>query len=212
MSQISVIVICKNSAATIERALDSIMSQSIKPSEVLVVLAPSADGTIEILKAREGLVILNQLGIGIGDARNFGISVAKGSYIAFLDADDEWLPNALEMQYTALELDPSAMIAMGLLVKIKENYLEILPDPMPAVTPGGCLFKVEAFSCFGQFDTNVIVSADHKWFFQARKKGIRTVSHQGIILRKHIHGQNMSVVRRQQYRKELIELLKGGEL
>jgi glycosyltransferase involved in cell wall biosynthesis len=70
-------------------------------------------------------VILNQLGTGIGDARNFGILSAKGRYIAFLDADDEWVPNALEMQYTALELDPSAMVAMGLLVKIEENYLEI---------------------------------------------------------------------------------------
>lgn len=209
MTDISVIVICKNSASTIERALDSIREQSIKPKEVIAVAAPSVDSTIEILKAREGLVILNQLGTGIGDARNFGILAAKGSYIAFLDADDEWVPNALEMQYTALELDPSAMVAMGLLVKIAENEFEVFPEPMAAITPGGCLFRAEVFSCLEGFDTGVTVAADHKWFMQARLKGIKFVSHQGIILRKYIHGNNMSVVRRQQYRKELISLLKG---
>jgi glycosyltransferase involved in cell wall biosynthesis len=209
MSPISVIVICKDSAATIERALDSIMVQTIKPKEVIAVAAPSVDSTIEILKARKDLVILNQQGRGIGDARNFGISEAKGSYIAFLDADDEWLPNALEMQYTALELDPSAMVAMGLLVKIAENEFEVFPEPMAAVTPGGCLFRAEVFSCLEGFDTDVSVVADHKWFMQARLKGIKFVSHQGIILRKYIHGQNISVVRRQQYRNELIALFRG---
>jgi glycosyltransferase involved in cell wall biosynthesis len=210
MTDISVIVICKDSAATIERALDSIRSQSIKPIEVIAVAAPSVDGTIEILKTRKDVVILNQQGRGIGDARNFGISEAKGSYIAFLDADDEWVPNALEMQYTALEQDPSAMVAMGLLVKIADNELEVFPEPMAAVTPGGCLFRAEVFSCLEGFDTDVTVVADHKWFMQARLKGIKFASHQGIILRKHIHGQNISVLRRQKYRNELIALLRGG--
>jgi glycosyltransferase involved in cell wall biosynthesis len=209
MSQISVIVICKDSAPTIERALDSIRMQSIKPKEVIVVAAPSSDGTIEILKSRDEIVILNQRGIGIGDARNYGISVAKSRYVAFLDADDEWVPNTLEIQYAALELDPIAMVAMGLLVKVGENGLEILPEPMTAVTPGGCLFRAEVFSCLEGFDTDVTVAADHKWFMQARLRGVKFVSHQGLILRKFIHGNNMSVVRQHQYRKELISLLKS---
>jgi glycosyltransferase involved in cell wall biosynthesis len=209
MSQISVIVICKDSASTIDRALDSIAQQTLNPIEVVVVVAPSSDGTLEALNAREGLVILDQLGTGIGDARNYGISVAKGRYIAFLDADDEWLPNTLEIQYAALELVPTAMVAMGLLVKIEENDLEVLLEPIPAITPGGCLFRAEVFSIMGFFDSDVMVAADHKWFLQARLKGVKFVSYQRIILRKYIHGQNMSVVRRQQYRSELISLLRG---
>jgi glycosyltransferase involved in cell wall biosynthesis len=210
MSQISVIIICKNSAATIERALDSILRQTIKPTEVIVILGASSDRTLEILKDREGLVIHNQLGTGIGDARNFGISVAKGSYIAFLDADDEWNPKALEMNYAALLSDPSAMVSLGFLVKVAENTLEVHTEPIPAVTPGGCLFRAEVFSYFEGFDTDVAVVADHKWFMHARLKGIKFVSHQGIILNKYIHGQNISVVRRLQYRKELMALFKGG--
>ena len=209
MIHISVIVICKNSADTIERALDSIRAQSIKPKEVIVVVAPSSDRTIEILKSREDIVILNQLGTGIGDARNLGISKVKGGYIAFLDADDEWVPHALEMQCDAFELDPTAMIAMGQLVKIEENAIDTVSEPMAAVTPGGCLFRSEVFSSFERFDTDFTVAADHKWFMQARLQGLKFVTHQGVILRKYIHGNNMSVLKRQQYRQELISLLRG---
>jgi glycosyltransferase involved in cell wall biosynthesis len=161
------------------------------------------------LKSRDDIVILNQHGIGIGDARNYGISVAKSRYVAFLDADDEWVPNTLEMHYAAFNSDPTAMVSIGFLVKVEENTPEVPSEPMAAVTPGGCLFRVEVFSCLGGFDTDVIVAADHKWFLQARLQGIKFVSHQGIILRKNIHGNNMSVVRRQQYRKELISLLRS---
>jgi hypothetical protein len=61
----------------------------------------------------------------------------------------------------------------------------------------------------GGFDTDVAVAADHKWFMQARLQGVKFVAHQGIVLRKYIHGNNMSVVRRELYRKELISLLRG---
>jgi len=210
MSQISVIVITKNSVATIERALDSIVRQSLKPAEVIVVVSPSTtDGTLEILKKRNEVVIINQLGEGIGDARNYGISKAKGKWIAFLDADDEWLPNSLELQLKSLEIDHSAMVAMGLLVKIEEVSIKnnsLLP--MTAVTPGGCLFRAEVFSLVGNFDTKVKVVADHKWFMVARLNNIKFAMHQEIILRKYIHGQNMSIIRRQLYRAELMELIR----
>jgi hypothetical protein len=101
------------------------------------------------------------------------------------------------------------MVSIGLLIKVAENELEVFPEPMAAITPGGCLFRAEVFTYLGGFDTDVTVAADHKWFMQARLQGIKFVSHQGIILRKYIHGNNMSVVRRQQYRKELISLLRG---
>lgn len=208
MTDISVIVICKNSASTLERALDSILMQSIKPKEVIVVAAPSVDNTIEILKSRKDLVILDQQGKGIGDARNFGISEASGKYLAFLDADDEWEPKALQMHLDTLELDPAAMISMGFLVKIEENTPKVLSEPMAAVTPGGCLFRAEVFSQLGGFDTDVAVAADHKWFMEARLQGIKSASHQGVVLKKYIHGKNMSVVRRALYRKELISLLR----
>jgi glycosyltransferase involved in cell wall biosynthesis len=214
MNQISVIVITKNSANTIERALDSIKRQSLRPDEVIVVVAPSTtDRTIEILKNRKDLIILHQTGIGIGDARNFGISNAKGRWISFLDADDEWLPNTLELQLKSLNQDKSAMVAMGFLVKIEEGSCEKKSaEPIPAVTPGGCLFDKEVFSLVGNFDTEVEVVADHKWFMIARLNNIDFANHQEVILKKYMHGQNMSIIRRQQYRNELMELIRSARL
>jgi glycosyltransferase involved in cell wall biosynthesis len=208
MSRISVIVICKNAAATIERALDSIRIQSHKPSEVLVVAAPSDDETLTILESRTDLVILKQPGYGIADARNYGISMARERYIAFLDADDEWTPDALEVQLAVLASDPTAMVAMGFLVKVGQDS-ETLSDPMPAATPGGCLYRAEVFSVVGGFATDVTVASDHKWFMRARLEGVKQVSHEKIILKKYIHGKNESVVRRHHYRMEFISLLRG---
>lgn len=213
MNEISVIVITKNSAATIERALESIKMQSIRPVEVIVVVAPSTtDGTIEILRNREDLIILHQTGKGIGDARNLGISKAKGRWVAFLDADDEWLPYTLEIQLKLLN-DNSAMVAMGSLIKIQEGLHENKSlESMQAVTPGGCLFDKDVFSLVGKFDTHVEVVADHKWFMIARMKNIKFAYHQELILKKYMHGHNMSIVRRQQYRNELMELIRSERL
>jgi glycosyltransferase involved in cell wall biosynthesis len=207
MSQVSVILICKNAAATIDRALDSVFKQSIGPLEVLVVIAHSDDGTLDRLNLRNNLVIIHQVGKGIGDARNTGISEAKGQYIAFLDADDEWEPDTLERQCAALDSDPKAMVAMGQLLKIEEDLL-INPEICPALTPGGCLFRAEVFSILGGFDSELVVAADHKWFMQAIEKGISFVNHQQIVLKKHIHGRNLSMLGRKQYRQEFFSLLR----
>jgi len=208
MSNISVIVICKNAAATIGRALDSIMIQTKKPSEVLVVTAPSDEETLKILQSRKDIVILEQPGDGIADARNYGISKAKERYVAFLDADDEWTADALEVQLAILESDPKVLFVMGLLVKLGQDS-DTLSDPMLAVTPGGCLFRAEVFSLTGGFATDVTVATDHKWFMKARLKGVKHISHEKIILKKYIHGNNESIIRRQDYRMEFISLLRG---
>lgn len=208
MSLISVIVICKNAAATIERALDSVMMQFYKPLEVLVVVAPSSDRTLEILNSRSDVVILEQSGTGIGDARNIGIARARGRYIAFLDADDEWVPNTLALQLKAIASDPTSQFVMGCLVKVGQDS-DKPTEPMPAVTPGGCLFRADIFSTVGGFATDVAVAADHKWFMRAKLEGIKHISHEDVILRKYIHGNNESLIRRQQYRMEIISLLRG---
>jgi glycosyltransferase involved in cell wall biosynthesis len=208
MNNISVIVICKNAEATIGIALDSIMRQTITPLEILVIVASSSDRTLEVLKTRDEIDILAQEGYGMGDARNVGISRARGRYIAFLDADDEWLPNSLELQVAALETDFNVMYAVGHLVKIGPDGAE-QSESIPALTPGGCLFKAEAFSSVGKFATDLSVAADHEWFLRARQNGVKHVIHDGLVLRKHIHGKNESVVRRHHYRMEFISLLRG---
>ena len=103
---ISVIIPSYNRSATIERSVMSVLNQTYKDIELIVVDDCSTDNTEEILKsigdARLKYVCLPQ-NSGACVARNTGIEMAKGDYIAFQDSDDEWLPNKLEVQIKAIE-------------------------------------------------------------------------------------------------------------
>ncbi|MBT1071832.1 glycosyltransferase family 2 protein [Pelotalea chapellei] len=96
---ISVIIPAYNAEAHISEAIASVQSQSFKDYEIIVVNDGSTDGTAQIIRQQFPNVrfffIRNS---GVAAARNFGISVSKGEFVAFLDADDRWLPDKLEKQ------------------------------------------------------------------------------------------------------------------
>jgi len=99
--KVSVIVPAYNRAHTIRRCLDSALGQTISPHEVIVVDDASTDDTTSVVKSisDERLRLITMpLRKGAQAARNVGIKNAKGDYIAFLDSDDEWLPEKLEWQ------------------------------------------------------------------------------------------------------------------
>jgi glycosyltransferase involved in cell wall biosynthesis len=95
---ISVVVPLYNKAAHIERALCSIRRQTLKPVEVIVVDDGSTDGGGDMVRRFEmkGLRLISQENQGVSVARNRGLDAARMDYVAFLDADDEWLPGHLD--------------------------------------------------------------------------------------------------------------------
>jgi glycosyltransferase involved in cell wall biosynthesis len=101
---ISVVIPCFNSAKTIERALRSVEHQTTKPHEVLIVDDASSDNTVSIIEqfARTSSlnirVIKQSVNGGPSVARNTAWNVATSEFIAFLDADDQWHPQKLELQ------------------------------------------------------------------------------------------------------------------
>ncbi len=100
-ADVSVIIPAYRAAGTIARALGSVARQALKPREVIVVDDGSDDGTRLAAEACRGLLgnirlsVLSQENAGAGAARNRGIHAATSEYVAFLDADDEWLPEKL---------------------------------------------------------------------------------------------------------------------
>ena len=99
--RISVVIPLYNKRSSVLRALDSVLSQTFQPEEIIVVNDGSTDGSEELVielnypKVR----LINQLNGGVSAARNRGIKEANGDWIAFLDADDEWKPGYLEIIY-----------------------------------------------------------------------------------------------------------------
>lgn len=107
---VSVIIPAFNAAGTIIRAIDSVRAQGIAALEIIVVDDGSSDGTAEVVgkNIRPGEQIRLQRmpkNSGVSAARNMGISLARGTFLAFLDADDIWLPDKLRKQIDAMEQD-----------------------------------------------------------------------------------------------------------
>ena len=94
MPKVTVIVPCYNVAGYIDRCLSSVMHQSFADYELVLIDDGSKDGTLEkcvAWKQRDGRIILvSRHNAGLGAARNLGISIARGEYVTFLDADDWW--------------------------------------------------------------------------------------------------------------------------
>jgi glycosyltransferase involved in cell wall biosynthesis len=105
----SVIIPSYNSAAYLPDAIDSALNQTIVPLEVIVVNDGSTDETPRILERYQGrIVAITQENRGLSGARNRGIAAARGELVAFLDADDVWLPEKLEKQIECLNEHPRA--------------------------------------------------------------------------------------------------------
>lgn len=112
MTSVSVIIPAYNSASTIIRALQSVVAQTLAPLEIIVVDDASIDNTCEVAANFASAssiplrVITQPTNSGPSAARNAGWGAATGDYIAFLDADDQWHPRKIELQYSVMHDRP----------------------------------------------------------------------------------------------------------
>ena len=114
METVSVVIPVYNGAQTIRRAIDSALAQSWKDREVIVVDDGSTDGTLTLLEGYGNRIrAIHQSHCGVAFARNAAIEQSKGDYVAFLDADDEWLPEKLEVQLSMLRSMPDVGVLGG---------------------------------------------------------------------------------------------------
>jgi glycosyltransferase involved in cell wall biosynthesis len=114
---VTAVIPCYNCAKTIERAVGSVYAQTHKPAEVILVDDCSNDGTLAVLHKLAARyppgwirVIALPDNAGAGEARNAGWDKAIQPYIAFLDADDSWHPQKIEIQYGWMSAHPEACL------------------------------------------------------------------------------------------------------
>ena len=111
---VSVVIPLYNKGKYVERALTSVLAQTYQPFEIIVIDDGSTDdGPENVLKLNDpGIILIRQENRGPGAARNTGLAMAKGKYVSFLDADDEWLPSFLETGLLLLEDDKANISAV----------------------------------------------------------------------------------------------------
>ena len=120
--KVSVIVCAYNAGRYLPRAIESILNQTLAPNEIIIVDDGSTDDTKAVINAyKDAVRYIYQDNAGPGSARNTGIKAACSEWIAFLDADDEWLPETLQYQSHVIEHHPDLQWVSG-------NYIRCLCD------------------------------------------------------------------------------------
>lgn len=106
----SVVIPAYNAGATLRSTVDSVLRQSDQDFEIVIVDDGSTDATVSVMhclaSGDDRIRIVSKLNDGVSAARNFGASLARGELLAFLDADDEWAPNKLQLHRAVHDHDP----------------------------------------------------------------------------------------------------------
>ena len=175
MSTVSVVIPTYNRASTILRAVDSVLKQSHKNIDLIVVNDGSEDETQDILERKKGIRILSwEVRRGVSAARNEGVAASKGEWIAFLDSDDKWMPKKLEIQLDLAEREEVPLvhgeevwIRNGRRVNPKKKHQKFGGNifekclKLCLISPSAVLIKRDVFDDVGGFDESFPVCEDY---------------------------------------------------
>jgi glycosyltransferase involved in cell wall biosynthesis len=164
---VSTIIPVYNAERTIAQAIDSALSQDYKGHEVIVVNDGSTDSTAAILNGYgDRIRIVSVPNGGPARARNVGVAESTGKYLAFLDADDMWLPHKLKTMIAVLEKNPSATLAFSEFSHIDKDGVVcaesslghapsmdglLTPRPLP-ILPSTWVLRRQTFDKIGGFN------------------------------------------------------------
>lgn len=201
--RISVIVPVYNGEKYLKEAIDSILDQSYKPFEIILIDDGSDDKTAEIAAGyKRSLVYLYQKNSGIAASRNLGVSIAKGDYISFLDADDLWVREKLQVQKEKLGADPTMDIIFGM---VKHFYspdiagelkksIHCPPEPSECFLSGTMLIKKSTFLQVGFFSTDYKIGEFIDWYTKARENNLKIHCIPEVLLKRRIHNNNHTLI------------------
>jgi glycosyltransferase involved in cell wall biosynthesis len=214
---VSVIIPVHNGEKYLPQAIESVLRQDYARHEIWIIDNGSTDGTRQAAARYPQAHYDYSETADVNLARNRGLVLAEGEYIAFLDADDTWLPQKLSRQVGFLQSRPE----YGAVVGLQKIYLEegcakphwlkrsFLESPRPGYLPSALLARRSAFQITGDFDTAYSLSSDADWFFKARHGGIRVGLIEEVVIHRRIHGDNVSA-RFRGMQQELLAVIKSS--
>lgn len=150
---ISVVIPSYNSAHFITDAIESVLAQTYRPLEIIVIDDGSTDSTTEVLVSyRDRISYFRQQNCGPAAARNTALREARGELVAFLDADDRWLPNKLALQWEFLRDHPDTGLVHTDVTYLYEETGEMLRKAVGRPRFAG--------NCYGElfFENRVVLS------------------------------------------------------
>jgi len=197
---VSVIVAVSNGARYLAQALESVLSQTYRRIELIVVDDGSVDNSDKIAQSREEVRYISQHNTGLAVARNTGVNAAQGELIAFIDQDDLWTPNKLDSQVDYLLQNPEIQYVnawVRLFVEpgssLRPGYTEdFLGRVHVGRTPGTLVARKSLFDLVGMFSGDFSIACDVEWFKRANDYNIPMHIIPEVLLYKRIHNNNLS--------------------
>jgi glycosyltransferase involved in cell wall biosynthesis len=226
---VSVIIPTYNRAWCVERAVDSVLTQTIRDVELVVVDDGSNDDTARRLAAYgPALQVISQANRGVSAARNTGIAAARGRWIALLDSDDYWLPEKLKVQVDWLAAHPEYKICQteeiwirnGQQVNPKKRHLKFGGYiferclPLCLVSPSAVMIHRHLLRAVGGFDESLPACEDYDlWLRIACRHPIGLVE-QPLIVKTGGHSDQLSrAPELDKFRiRALAKILRSGDL
>ena len=204
---ISVIIPTYNRLSFLREAIQSVLDQTVKPLEVIVVDDGSTDGTREMCQKEFPEVrYVYQDNQGVSAARNTGIQRARGEWLAFLDSDDLWVKDKLKIQWDFIQEHPESRVVQTEEIWIRKGR-RVNPKkihqkhsgwifekciPLCIVSPSAVMIHRSVFDEAGLFDEDLPACEDYDlWLRVALRTPIHTLPEK-LIIKRGGHGDQLS--------------------
>lgn len=174
---ISVVIPLYNKVEGVRQALESVLAQTFRDFEIVVVDDGSTDGSADIVQQYADVRLVRQANAGVSAARNRGIAEARGEFIALLDADDEWTPDYLATQMSLAERYPQCDVfatdyemhgsdghTLPTIIRslpfdgedgVLDNYFEVAAKSHPPISSISVMARKSAFEAVGGFPLGI---------------------------------------------------------
>ncbi len=228
---ISVVIPVYNRLEQVTTAIQSVFAQSYSDFELIVVDDGSTEdlSSVKFLVESSGHIFIRTKNMGVSHARNTGVRNSSGKYLAFLDSDDEWLPEKLKTQYDYLSNHPEIRICQceekwirngkfvnpKLIHKKPSGYIFLESLELCLISPSSVMLERVLFEEVGGFNERLVVCEDYDlWLRITKDYDVTTLSEQLVVkYGGHEDQLSYSQVAMDRFRiYSLLLLLKSGKL
>lgn len=206
-----------NGERYVREAIETVLAQRHAPLDIIVVDDGSTDRTAEAVRAVDARVrYVRQTNAGPAAARNLGIELARGEYVAFLDCDDRWYSEKLTRQLAMFLERPEVDCCFTYARLFRDGQGE---DTEPAeaggerIETGGCagsslLARRHVFERVGSFAADLPHAAAVEWFERARACGVVTATLREVLVDRRVHEDSFSRSQTERSHEEFLQLVK----
>lgn len=209
---VSVIIPVFNGEAFVAEAIESVLGQTLPPSQVIVIDDGSTDHSATVARRYEKYIQLEQQpNAGSVAARNRGVALAHGDFLAFLDQDDYWATEKLALQIDTFQRLPHLDAVFGQLQQTytieetEEDRFLFGLNAQDGYHLNTALLRSEAFHRVGPFNPAWIIDSV-EWLWRARNSDLCIEMLPQVLAWRRIHGDNLSIRARSRIHAEYLRL------